>query len=175
MNLPPLSFLFGSVATFAIGFSVALPAEGDARPPMGASANAMLLGNSGEAGARSPDSGTIFHRARDGLFYVTASVNGTDIRFLVDSGASVVVLSEVDAARAGLREEDMRAGPLLQTASGSAAMRWSKVNSLRVAGKSLSAIDAAVVGQGLNTSLLGQNALTQLGNVTISGDTLKIN
>ena len=40
-------------------------------------------------------------RASDGHYYVTAEVNGTKIKFLVDTGASDIVLSRVDAARIG--------------------------------------------------------------------------
>src|SRR5690242_17104976 len=42
-------------------------------------------------------------RGPDGHFYADAQVNGTTIRFLVDTGASLVVLSREDAQRAGLQ------------------------------------------------------------------------
>ncbi|RZM33591.1 MAG: TIGR02281 family clan AA aspartic protease, partial [Sphingomonas sp.] len=42
------------------------------------------------------------HKEADGLFYVTAKVNGTPIRFVVDTGANVVVLTGSDARRAGV-------------------------------------------------------------------------
>jgi aspartyl protease family protein len=174
MNAAYLPFLLGSLATFTLGYSVALPDEGERIPPVSARANQMIIGNKNAATPTQPQTGSVFQRAADGLFYVTARVNGTQVRFLVDSGASVVVLSEADAARAGIEAKDMRPGPRLQTASGSAAMRWSHVKSLQVGDTILNGVDSAVVGSGLTTSLLGQNALTKLGNVTINGDTLKI-
>jgi aspartyl protease family protein len=174
MNVAPLSFLFGSIAAFALGYSSGVPVEGELGVSDKVAANAALISNESNTAQTPSSSGTRFTRAGDGLFYVTASVNGTAVRFLVDSGASVVVLSEADAARIGLRTQDMRQGPRLQTASGSTAMRWSKIGELSVAGQNLKSVDAAVVGDGLTTSLLGQNALTQLGAVTINGDILKI-
>jgi len=45
---------------------------------------------------------TIYRRAGDGHFYVDADVNGTRIRFLVDTGATFVALSPDDARSAGL-------------------------------------------------------------------------
>ncbi len=174
MNVAPLSFLFGSIAAFALGYSSGVPVDGDMGVTAKATANTALISEEGKAAPTPSSSGTRFQRAGDGLFYVTASVNGTAVRFLVDSGASVVVLSEADAARAGLRKQDMRQGPRLQTASGSTAMRWSKIGNLTVAGQKLESVDTAVVGEGLTTSLLGQNALAQLGAVTINGDVLKI-
>src|SRR5438128_1340017 len=48
-------------------------------------------------------------RAPDGHFYADAQINGTTIHFLVDTGASVVVLSREDAQRAGLQLPSERA------------------------------------------------------------------
>src|SRR5687768_5558672 len=41
-------------------------------------------------------------RADDGHFYAEAQVNGARIRFLVDTGASIVALTPADAQRAGI-------------------------------------------------------------------------
>ena len=41
-------------------------------------------------------------RAADGHYYVTADVNGHPTRFVVDTGASQIVLSEQDARSAGI-------------------------------------------------------------------------
>ncbi|NCQ22977.1 MAG: TIGR02281 family clan AA aspartic protease, partial [Roseovarius sp.] len=40
-------------------------------------------------------------RAPDGHYYLTAEINGVPLRLVVDTGASQVVLSQSDAARAG--------------------------------------------------------------------------
>ena len=44
-------------------------------------------------------------RSADGLFYLSAVVNGVVVRFLVDTGATIIVLTAADAAR---REARMR-------------------------------------------------------------------
>jgi aspartyl protease family protein len=46
-------------------------------------------------------------RAPDGHYYVTAEVNGAAIDFLVDTGASDIVLSRADAARIGFDLEKL--------------------------------------------------------------------
>ena len=114
-----------------------------------------------------------FPRAADGLFYVTANVNGQPVRFLVDTGASVVVLSPHDAARTGLADQ-ARYTAHIDTANGSAPMAWTTIERVEIGGRQVSGLRAAVVQQGLSVSLLGQNALAKLGPVTMEGDRLRL-
>src|SRR5690606_31402517 len=60
-----------------------------------------------EAQAQAEDAVAI-GRAADGHFWVDAEVNGEPVRFLVDTGASHVILSMADAEQVGfdLREDD---------------------------------------------------------------------
>ena len=115
-----------------------------------------------------------FERAPDGLFYVTGLVNGHTIRFLVDTGASVVMLTREDAAAVGV---DLKRGGFqsrVRTANGASAMAWTTLQDVDVAGHRLSQIDAAVPQNGLPVSLLGQNLLRKLGIVTIDGDRMRV-
>ncbi len=108
----------------------------------------------------------------DGLFYLTARVNGVPIRFVVDTGANVVVLTDDDARRAGIRPGN--GTQRMETASGGSEMRWATLDELEIAGQRLPRTRAAVVAEGLNMSLLGQNALAQLNSVTLTGNRLEI-
>ena len=119
-------------------------------------------------------SGRVIRRHSDGLFYVDAQANGQSIRFVVDTGATVVVLNREDAERLGLSFETLRASGNIRTASGGAAMRWARIERLEMAGKRMEQLHAAVVEAGLPVSLMGQNALEQLGTVTLRGDTMTI-
>lgn len=108
-------------------------------------------------------------RSRDGLFYVQAQVNGMPVRFVVDSGSSVVVLNAADAARAKV---GVGAGVNVETANGSAVMHRARIDNVVLAGRTLVNVDAAIVRSDLEVSLLGQSALSQFGSVTFAGDRL---
>ena len=124
--------------------------------------------------ARKDDGTTRIPRADDGLFYVWGEVNGIRVRFLVDTGASVTVLTRRDAQRVGVEIDHGQAETRMRTASGSAHMQWARMDRVRLAGRELSDLDAAVMTDGPAVSLLGQNLLTKLGTVTIDGNQLHL-
>ena len=108
----------------------------------------------------------------DGLFYVTAKVNGTPIRFVVDTGANIVVLTGSDARRAGVKSGI--GSERIETAAGGSAMRWATLGRVDLAGRQLTGTRAAIVESGLKVSLLGQTALSQLQSVTLAGERLEL-
>jgi aspartyl protease family protein len=112
-------------------------------------------------------------RASDGLFYVRAKVNGQPVRFLVDTGATVVVLSDKDARSVGAMPGTGRFNARMATAGGSRPMAWTKLGHVRVAGQDVKGVTAAVVSGGPGVSLLGQNLLAKLGGMKIRGDSLE--
>lgn len=118
-----------------------------------------------------PRRATVVEQAGDGLFYVKAQINGASVDFVVDSGASVVVLSARDAARAGVKPA---ASVAVDTAGGSAAMHRARIGRVVLAGQTMSGVDAAIMGGDLEVSLLGQSALSQLGSVTFRGTRLEL-
>ena len=143
-------------------------------PETYASANVAMTAM--QAGADNPSAihHRSFKRSSDGLFYIHASANGQAVRFVVDTGATVVVLNAQDASRLGLAFETLQKSARMNTAGGQSAMKWAEIDRLEMAGKRLEAVTAAVVDRGLPVSLLGQNALAMLGTVTLHGDVLTI-
>ncbi len=124
-----------------------------------------------DAPAAAAHKGADIRRSHDMLFYVDALVNGTRVRFVVDSGSSVVVLTREDAKRAGV---NLGAGSMMQTAGGVTTMRRAVLRKVHVAGRALDHVDAAIVDDSMGMSLLGQSALSQLEMVSFSGDSLKL-
>ena len=111
--------------------------------------------------AHGGDTVTLFADSR-GHFTTIGVVNGISLRFLVDTGASSVVLSSADARQAGV---NYLAGKrvLTQTANGVVAVYSVKLDSLRIGDITLNNVDAAVIeGDKLPIALLGMSFLNRM-------------
>lgn len=156
-----------------IGLMLSTPAIPQDRAVLSQPALAPPLATDAISGSRDATARTalVIERSFDGLFYVEARVNEALVRFVVDSGSSVVVLSAADARRASIGG---REGVAVDTAAGSASMRRASIARVALAGRTLSDVDAAIVDRDLKVSLLGQSALSQLGSVIFRGDRLEL-
>jgi clan AA aspartic protease (TIGR02281 family) len=114
-------------------------------------------------------------RADDGLFYVDAEINGAQIRLLVDTGASMIVLTPADARRVGAAPEAANYTLGAETAAGKSKMAKVTLANMKVGATAAESVPAAVGQEGLGVSLLGQNWLSHLGSVTIEGDRMILN
>ncbi len=110
--------------------------------------------------------------ARDGHFYVTAAVNGVDIRFLIDTGATAVVLSAGDAARVGLRPGSWEFTQLVETANGRVRLARTSLRTVRVGGLQVDNVMALVSNSGPRMSLLGMSFLQRLDRFEVRDRTL---
>ena len=109
-------------------------------------------------------------RGADGLFYADATVNGQPVRFLVDTGASTIVLTAADAQRVGAAASASAGQLVADTAAGPSAMSAVTLASVTVGPRSASEVRAAVASGGLSVSLLGLTWLAALDSVLIEGD-----
>ncbi|TKD22693.1 TIGR02281 family clan AA aspartic protease [Rhodobacter capsulatus] len=101
----------------------------------------------------------------DGHYYLQASVNGAAIDFVIDTGASQVVLSRADAERAGIDTGALAYIGRAFTANGEVATAPVRLDSLSV-GPFTDRDVAAVVNRGaMEGSLLGMSYLTRFGKV----------
>lgn len=113
-------------------------------------------------------------RFPDGMFYAKAHINGEPTLFLVDTGATYVTMSEKDARRFGVIGRDSRFDGAVVTANGSAAMSWSTIDSFAIGGYRISSVKVIVVRNGPRVPLLGQNLLSKIHSITISGDSMRM-
>lgn len=108
-------------------------------------------------------------READGHFYADAQINGRSIRLMVDTGASVIMLTREDAQRAGVTVPAERA--LAVGVGGTVSVAPVTIERIAVGGVEARDVQAAVADQ-LPVSLLGQNFLAQFESVEIRGDTM---
>lgn len=107
-----------------------------------------------------------------GHFVVEARVDGRDIRFLVDTGASDVILSPADAERLGFDTDKLRFTKTYRTANG--LVRGAPVRLTRVAIGPIAVdnVRASVNGAEMRRSLLGMSFLGRLSGYEVSGGRL---
>ncbi|HTI67209.1 MAG TPA: TIGR02281 family clan AA aspartic protease [Caulobacteraceae bacterium] len=101
-------------------------------------------------------------KASDGHYWAQANVNGHWVKFLVDTGASAVALTAVDARRLGLDPDSLDYVRPVTTAGGQTMAAQIKLDHVTVAGARIDNVDALVVREGLSTSLLGMTYLGRL-------------
>ena len=107
-----------------------------------------------------------------GHFMIEADVDGTDIRFMVDTGATEVVLTPEDAARIGF---DLRARHFtgqFNTAGGVVRAAPVTLRRLRIGQLVLRDVEAWVNEAPLFVSLLGMSFLKRLDGYEVQGNQL---
>ena len=111
-------------------------------------------------------------KAADGHFWAEGLVNGSRIRFLVDTGASSVALTPFDAQRLGIEPATLIYDTPVHTANGDGLAARVRLASLSIAGTRMNGVDAVVIGRGLPTSLLGMSYLGRLSRFAATPDTM---
>jgi aspartyl protease family protein len=111
--------------------------------------------------------------APDGHFYLTATVQGTNVTFMIDTGASDIVLTQADARAVGIDTASLNYFGQAQTANGSVDTAPVTLDSVTLGDFTDSAVPAVVNGGDLDTSLLGMSYLKLYG-LNISSDRLTL-
>jgi len=100
---------------------------------------------------------------RQGHFKTEARVEGRFVDFLVDTGASVVVLRESDAARVGIRPMPRDYTALISTANGKIKAAPAKLDRIELGGITVFDVPALVLpDEALGQNLLGTSFLSRL-------------
>lgn len=124
------------------------------------------------SGVTSTDEGLMVHRSRDGHFWLRINMNGVPLRFMVDTGASNIVLSPDDARRAGFPAHTLNFNRIAQTANGPVKFARATATSLQVGELILYDVPVTVNGAKMDGSLLGMSVLNRFSSIEFRGDTL---
>lgn len=125
------------------------------------------------AAADRADGGELTVRADgSGHFLVESVINGEDMRLLVDTGASTLVLSSADAARLGIDIHNLTFTERYQTANGVALGAPVTLREFRIGSFSLHDVRATVMASPMPISLLGMSVLSRFAEHEMRGDKL---
>lgn len=105
---------------------------------------------------------------RDGHYYLNASVNGATVSFVVDTGATDMVLTKEDARRVGLHPDALIYQGRANTANGQVRTAFVELDEVRL-GTTTDRDVSAVVNEGdMRQSLLGMGYLQRWGRIEIA-------
>jgi aspartyl protease family protein len=104
-----------------------------------------------------------------GHFYAMASANGARIRFMIDTGASDIVLSPADARRIGIDMASLRYSRSYRTANGLGRGAPYRLDALAIGPIEFQDVAVSINQAEMNQSLLGMSFLDRLSTFEIRG------
>ncbi|WP_170445528.1 retropepsin-like aspartic protease family protein [Ruegeria arenilitoris] len=107
-------------------------------------------------------------RSFDGHYYLPMLVNGKPVTFLVDTGASQIVLSPQDAERVGFDTDQLTFHGRASTANGVVQTAPVRLDSLALGPITDRNVPAWINGGDLDQSLLGMDYLHRFSNIQFS-------
>lgn len=113
-------------------------------------------------------------RARDGHFYLTVDVNDVPIQFVVDTGATSVVLTQEDARRVGIDPDGLIFGGEANTANGTVRTAAVRLDQVKLGPMTDRNVRAWVNEGRMEGSLLGMTYLQKFEKIEIARDKLTL-
>ncbi len=107
-------------------------------------------------------------RNRDGHYYMTAQVNGAPVDFVVDTGATEIVLTREDAERAGLAVDQLQFYGRASTANGEVRTAPVRIDEIDIGGISDHDVPAYVNEGQMFRSLMGMSYLHRWDRMEIA-------
>lgn len=113
-------------------------------------------------------------RSPNGHYFIDTTVNGAPVRFVLDTGATSVVLTKADAAAAGLDPDDLQYFSRAMTANGEVRTAPVRLDTVTLGSVTDEHVNAVVNEGEMSQSLMGMTYLQRWGKIEISGDTLTL-
>ena len=116
----------------------------------------------------------IFTKADDGQFHIRAQVGGVSVSFILDTGASDVMLTPADARRLGFDPASLAYTRRYETANGTVEGAPVTLPALDVGPIHMTDVAASVSQVDSGSSLLGMSFLSRLASFQIQGSKLTL-
>ena len=113
-------------------------------------------------------------RGRDGHFHLMLELDGTDVDFLVDTGASDVVLTKNQAERIGLDLDDLAFVGTARTANGEVRTAYTTIGEIALGPVIFRNVSVAVNSGEMSGSLLGMAYLDRFSRIEIAGGQMRL-
>ena len=107
-----------------------------------------------------------------GHFVIEADVDGQEVLFLVDTGASDVILTQFDARRLGFEPAQLRYDKTYRTANGTVKGASVRLGRVAIGPIVVEDVRASVNDAVMESSLLGMSFLARLSGYEVSGGRL---
>lgn len=168
--------MFGACVVISLALGKLMPEFSPAPAPAPAKAGVTAAAVAPSQRGKPKTVGNALTYAADvsGHYYIDASVNGAQIRFLVDTGATLVALSPDDAAAAGISSDSLRFDQETRTANGVTHVARTSLRSIRLGQLEVNDVSAVVMEQPMPVSLLGMSFLSRVDGYSIRDGILTI-
>lgn len=113
-------------------------------------------------------------RSPNGHYYIQTTVNGAPVRFVLDTGATSIVLTQKDAVAAGLDPGELNYFGRAMTANGEVRTAPVRLDRLTLGSVTDENVSAVVNGGEMSDSLMGMTYLQRWGRIEIAGNTLTL-
>lgn len=113
-------------------------------------------------------------RGSGGHYFLTVNVNGAPIDFIVDTGATDVVLTKDDARAAGLDPDNLPFLGSARTANGPVKTAFTTVDFMSLGPVRFERVQVAINGGEMEESLLGMSFLSRFEKIEISDRSLTL-
>jgi aspartyl protease family protein len=97
--------------------------------------------------------------SKNGHYYINLNVNYKKVKFMIDTGASDIVLNQEDAKKANINMNDLSYTKIYQTANGKSMAASTIVDSIEISGVIFHNVRVSVNQSDMGTSLLGLSFL----------------
>lgn len=177
MNAGQIFVGLAVAGAIALGVKVFLAPKLETAPasPQARTNEAQPSLNSATTEPRSARLSARLYQKDDGHYWAKALVNKkTTVHFLVDTGASVVALTAKDAQKIGFNPNKLNYNARISTAGGQTFGAYVTIDSIRINQVQVKNIEAIVIKDGLEKSLLGMSFLRELYSYEFRGERMII-